>query len=472
MYYLYLALTRSALDVFLCNAPAIPDGTKVGRLVADPNLKCFEDAAHIRVFIIGCICFLVYGILYPVLVFRTLKKNKKKVKTDQILRAMDIGDTVSTNPYLSFRIKFHKLYYHFKPGKWYWICVVIARKFGIAITALMFRNTPSFQMAICLCVLFFAYVLQVRHTPYMSMAEKRAVILAHKEKVAQKHELHLRIAQAYERAMRNAKEAKARRIVNIDQLLQQGEDMKRMFLFDYNTLESVLLFCGCLVCLCGVMFQAGKLNDLAYEANRNILAVLMIMLVSASLLYFFLVFTTEVMSTFGCIRAGELPFGLERCLNRKKEKTTGNVLKQQQQLNVEMDEDDMDGGMQVNPYVLQQQQMEAVKEDVDALLNTVQPPSIQHWQIIKARYSEFQSNIQGLQAAIRENQDKGGKSSPAARAEAASTPSMHASPKSARVKRMSMSPPSQADTEIEMSTISPIHQARSMRKLQSGTDPN
>ena len=53
-------------------------------------------------------------------------------------------------------------YYHFRPDKWYWIECIIARKFLIAFTALMFNKNPAFQLAIALLVMFGAYTLQVR----------------------------------------------------------------------------------------------------------------------------------------------------------------------------------------------------------------------------------------------------------------------------------------------------------------------
>jgi hypothetical protein len=58
-----------------------------------------------------------------------------------------------------------QLYYHFKPGKWYWESVITMRKFLIAFTSLMFRQIPSYQLAIALLVLFTAYVLHVIHWP-------------------------------------------------------------------------------------------------------------------------------------------------------------------------------------------------------------------------------------------------------------------------------------------------------------------
>ena len=76
----------------------------------------------------------------------------------------------------------------------YWELVITARKFGIAVVALAFRATPSYQLAMALlgewwpgsghcsvrdtppmparAVLFASYVLHMRHLPYLTHADK------------------------------------------------------------------------------------------------------------------------------------------------------------------------------------------------------------------------------------------------------------------------------------------------------------
>ena len=79
-------------------------------------------------------------------------------------------------------------YYHFKPGKIYWITYIILRKFAIAFIGLMFRANPGFQLALCLLVLFTCYILQVKNRPYMSNSERDEVVREHEAKVALYHE--------------------------------------------------------------------------------------------------------------------------------------------------------------------------------------------------------------------------------------------------------------------------------------------
>ena len=58
------------------------------------------------------------------------------------------GETRLTNPHCyDFRKRYSKLYYQFKPDQYYWILVVISRKFLIAVTSLLFRKNTSFQVS-------------------------------------------------------------------------------------------------------------------------------------------------------------------------------------------------------------------------------------------------------------------------------------------------------------------------------------
>merc|ERR1711871_852326 len=90
----------------------------------------------------------VYGIGFPLAVLGIIRKNKRKIKLDQVLRALGIGnDDVSNPEAIHIRRRYHKMYYYFKPGKIYWIVYILSRKLGIASAGLLFRANPGFQMA-------------------------------------------------------------------------------------------------------------------------------------------------------------------------------------------------------------------------------------------------------------------------------------------------------------------------------------
>lgn len=113
-----------------------------------------------------------------------------------------------------------------QPDRYFWILAILARKFGIAFTALMFNRNPAFQMAIALLVMFAAYAMQVRcgprslwvvsacvrcrfmsstclrlrpcyqvkFNPYMSPSEHGDVLRTHALKVEEGNPLHSKLA--------------------------------------------------------------------------------------------------------------------------------------------------------------------------------------------------------------------------------------------------------------------------------------
>lgn len=56
--------------------------------------------------------------------------------------------------------------------------------------------------------------------------------------------------------------------------------------FDYNTVESVLLFCAILVCLAGVLFNSGGLEE---ARDRELVTWVLVLVVFFSLVYFVMV---------------------------------------------------------------------------------------------------------------------------------------------------------------------------------------
>jgi hypothetical protein len=152
---------------------------------------------------------IVYSIGFPVYVIFLTWYYRVQMKLDQLLRAHDLGETrddaidnIQLRPRTcrshskatyDIRKKYHKLYYHFKPGKVYWMMNILARKFGIAIFSLFFRANVSFLLSCVLLLLFMCYVLQVKHRPYMSSVEKDVVKESHRLKA---HEAELMLNES------------------------------------------------------------------------------------------------------------------------------------------------------------------------------------------------------------------------------------------------------------------------------------
>ena len=140
LYYLYLPLLRKALEIMNCN-PLVPSDGHTYTDWTSPNCgmgycQCWGSRSEpqMQLFPWAMLSLVIYGIGYPCYVSFIIYKNFNLIKEDQLLRAMNTGDSRATNPLAyDVRKKYHKLYYHFKPGKTYWMIYVLIRKFWIAI---------------------------------------------------------------------------------------------------------------------------------------------------------------------------------------------------------------------------------------------------------------------------------------------------------------------------------------------------
>jgi hypothetical protein len=302
-YYMYLSLTRRALDVFNCN-PTVPDDgftyTEFTSLECSGTgglCRCGEGL-QARLQAPATLCFIIYSVGFPAFVFFTLKKNKLLIKEDQLLRALELGDTIDTSrkDVLFVRVKYHKIYYHFKPGKTYWITYIIFRKFMIAFSGLMFRGNPGFQLAVILLVLFACYILQVKHRPYMSSMERQQVVTKFHEKAEDGQSEWHRVID--ERIKAQAKRDRTHirgggRVGKSPVVRQKDEPMG--FFWDYNTVEAILLACSVLICLAGIMFESDRFegrDDVNWQ--RDIITTCVLLVIVLSMMYYSLVFASEV----------------------------------------------------------------------------------------------------------------------------------------------------------------------------------
>ncbi|MCP4870904.1 MAG: hypothetical protein GY898_19545, partial [Proteobacteria bacterium] len=281
MYVGYLTLTRMTLDVFNCSPTDPPDGNLYMSGMTD--VVCFESDVHLTLFPFGLVAMVVYVAAYPLLSLLVLRRNKLIVKRDQVCRALAARDPrYKTREYMTeevwlFRRKYNRLYYLFRPGKaTYWIALILLRKFLIAFTALMFRSTPSYQLAFSLLVMFGAYALQVRNLPYMSPSDYDRTVRHHLLQAGIADTLHTRsdhwrireemtaVEEAYNPG--GARTGTWRDAALGAAVADLEEDKATnvsfaMFLVDYNAVESVLLACGVLVNLSGIMFLSNRFND-------------------------------------------------------------------------------------------------------------------------------------------------------------------------------------------------------------------
>jgi len=255
------------------------------------------------------------------------------------LRAQIAGDDKATNPHYAFRRTYKALYMNYRPGSWFWEFIICIRKFLIAFCSLMFRATPSFQLAMALLVIFIAYVLQVRSLPYLSHAKAVEAYREHELKVLEGNSIHTKIdnemkarAAYYARGMAGGKAASltevekkknqkafatsggvsesplenfyaSRRSAFENQLREGRATILRnkvaSFIFDYNTAEAVLLASCLLINLAGICFDSSRfsanlINMPGRKAEYDSLAFAVICVIFISLIFWIISLSTDI----------------------------------------------------------------------------------------------------------------------------------------------------------------------------------
>ena len=297
IYYLYLSLTKYTLDIFNCNPmspPEFENGIMVTYLDATFEQCYVEGGMHERLVGMAYVSMFVYTLGFPLTTAVLLFLYRKEAFADQLLRAQDLGKRRQTNDNWEVRKMFGKLYYMFKPHKFYWVVIIIMRKAMIAFTSLMFKKNPAFQLAMALLIMFMAYAAQVLHRPYMSMVERPEVIRLAAERgelskvnPAVKRADELRARRNKSISMRNLSE---RRRSNVKSRAKKSA----VYFFNYNTVEMTLLGCGVLINLCGVMFSSSRFEESYYESQQEFITFIAIFIVIFSVVYYVGVCVSEV----------------------------------------------------------------------------------------------------------------------------------------------------------------------------------
>eukprot|EP01029_Cantina_marsupialis_P013541 TRINITY_DN2_c0_g1_i2.p1 TRINITY_DN2_c0_g1~~TRINITY_DN2_c0_g1_i2.p1 ORF type:complete len:590 (+),score=158.74 TRINITY_DN2_c0_g1_i2:205-1770(+) len=309
-YYLYLYLLRMQLEIFNCTETEPDDGhtyTEFSSTSCDGLCRCWESGGiHLQLLPWALLTFIVFSLGFPAIVTWIIWKNRQWIQLDQLLRAYGFNDSqrgrrvnrveVGDECY-DLRRRYSRLYYHFKPSHFYWIVIIIGRKFLIAGTSLLFRKNASFQMAMCLLVMFAAYALHVRHSPYMSPSEYTQLI----EKYERGNDINLcpiqkaRLDHILASSNANQRGRRVTRMDGMNEILTSNRTLN--FFWNYNTVEMVLLGCSVFVNLAGIMFESGDIGTSYYDAQRKLLVYVTIFIIIGSIVYLGMVLVSEIMTT-------------------------------------------------------------------------------------------------------------------------------------------------------------------------------
>ena len=280
---------------------------------------------------------------------------------------------------------------------------LLSRKFLIAVVSLLFHRTPTFQMSVALLILFASFSWHVRAQPFMSMSEMAAVIAEHEAKVEEetrqklhdmkeakkagkkilpKTGLHLRVQSMYQRRIEDVKRRKAALTSDFNKLQQSGFSRAFVFSTNYNTVESILLFCSVMVVLSAIMFQSSRFNTDYYEYQKLSLAIYILIVIFASLIYYLTVFTIEVISA--CKK---------REVNKEKSK------------NAPVEEVSADN-MHVNPMARRGvvEKDHETKDRVGAILQNPDPPTMEEWVMVQEYQRAMDRNLSDIVNNIMETE--------------------------------------------------------------------
>ena len=204
------------------------------------------------------------------------------------------NDRASNEHYYDTRKKYSELYYRFKPKKFYWVMVVLMRKFMISMTSLMFRSNPTFQLAMSLLVMFVFYTLQVLHRPYLTQGEAEKTLKGTKAQMYLTKEQNRR---------KNATGGRKKQLDYED--LHTKEEVTKFVLgyfWNNNTVEAVLLFSAVLVNLAGLMFAGIPDGVEFYENHKRTITYLLLINVIGTVIYYFVVFFWEFLAKTDCAK--------------------------------------------------------------------------------------------------------------------------------------------------------------------------
>jgi hypothetical protein len=260
--------------------------------------------------------FLLYSVGYPAFVACVLLKpaNRAKVVEDMLLAAQGLGNNRTENPRCyEFRKRYSRLYEHWRPEFWFWILVIMARKFLLSFSALMFRNNPTFQMCVILLVMFGAYALQVRFRPYMSEPEKEEVLRRARDQPI----LGIDFSQVVVLARSQCRRAPSLKLGETS-VPVRAQQAGRYF-FNHNTVEAMLLGAAVLVCIFGIMFESAYLRR--GSDDYETLTVLTLLVIIASITYYVVVLWTEIVAfLFPALALPCLPANSRNGADRKQDR--------------------------------------------------------------------------------------------------------------------------------------------------------
>jgi hypothetical protein len=333
-YFIYLYTVQTALDIFNCGRIESENGEVTvdngnTYMLSYPEYVCYStcdanaDFCQNDMWPWAALCFAVYGLGYPAFIAWVLlpAKNQYLSFQDQLLKADGQGHSKksSYDTIWHWHVRYSRLYYLFKPQYTYWMLFILLRKLLLACIEILFRANVTFQLAAVLLNFFWAYVIHTRNHPYMSTFEYARQVSQFKNELEQLKATGKKARIVGERdtiKMQRGHKGRLSEVVSAGvRKVLEGRDITGQYLWNWNSVEAVLLMCCVLVATCGIMFSSEYVEpgDESYQA----LGAFTLTIVIGSLVYFFLVVWSEVVVKVSPKTLNKCQ--CKRCMETKKE---------------------------------------------------------------------------------------------------------------------------------------------------------
>ena len=283
----------------------------------------------------------------------------------------------------------------------------MGRKFCIVACSLLFRKNVVFQLAFIMLVLVISYALQVKYQPFMSMSQRHAVISNHEDQAKDPKSVHARIQTNIAGALADARRRRGRKDV-WKAGLQKRQTAE--FFFDYNTVESTLLFSAIIVTLSGVMFSSGQLERGNWEVQRDLITALVIILISASIIYFAVVFVSEVYVTCCPERAAKRQAKSSKMARRKS--MSPDAMEPFDSPEASQQANPLAVSSSVNPLMTRRSMAPDAKDGsgqesmaesaANSVIKSAALPDSAEWQVVRSAYADLRDQVRALQKELAE----------------------------------------------------------------------
>jgi len=241
--------------------------------------------------------------------------------------------------------------------------------------------------------------------PYLSAAEFDDVLKAHLE-CSYTSAVHARLRAQIAQIESRGKKKVRKNLLSFDGTVDRSAILGVLtgWFFNYNTIEQIMIFCGVIVCLMGIMYQANTTSVFYPGALDGVTAVVMITIIFA-IFYYFTVVITEMVILYNEDHNRKIA---ERTKSRKgieKVKKSSHHSGRLVSADGEINTGRMDA--MVNPLFLSQSENSfpsnggTGSDSGSAIAQMSSPPPIELWDVFRQEYLEMRKTLGSTGGASR-----------------------------------------------------------------------